>query len=289
MNTDQETIGSEFLVSPDELLKKVLTSDVVMIPSAAAEALEKVRDEDCSAGEFVEVIERDMGLVSDILSLSNSAAFGAQTKITSIQHAVARIGTKQCENLVVSACMKSLSRSVPASVAWSRDVLWEHVTQTATIARYLSNELRLPLRGEEYAAAMVHDIGRILLAAAAPEVFDTVDRLSFREEGNITQTERDIIGTDHCEIGASFARQNDFPLALVEAIEYHHNPNEQLLVRLVACADRISNHALHCGRDEPFIFDDIGESILSQSKLQIDREQLIAGAFESISRLTMEI
>ena len=282
---------TELLIDPDELRRKVLQSDVVMIPSAAAEALERVRDEECSARKFVDVIESDMGLVADILSLSNSAAFGAQTKITSIQHAVALVGTKQCENLVVTACMKALSREAPESVAWSRDVLWEHVSQTATVARFLSSELNLPLRGEEYAAAMVHDIGRILLASAAPEVFDAVDRLSFNEGLHTLPMERSLIGTDHCEIGAAFAEQNGFPAALVDVIRHHHDPEnmeaDSLLVRLVACADRISNHVLHCEPSEAFVFDDVVNSVFRRDG-DIDRDRIFAGAIESVYRIDSE-
>ena len=160
-----EVADPQLLIDATELKSRIANSkDLVMLPAAAMEAMELANDPDCSIGSFVEVIETDTGLVADILAMSNSAAYGAQTEIKSIHQAVVTIGTAQCQNLIVSSCLRALSNKLPASVEWSRDVLWRHNTSTATIARFLNKKLRLGFQGEEFSGAMIHDIGRLLIA-----------------------------------------------------------------------------------------------------------------------------
>ena len=59
-------------------------------------------------------------------------------------------------------------RKLPPDLEWTRNVLWQHSLYTATIARLLNRQLDAGFEGEEFSAAMVHDVGRLLLAAKAP-------------------------------------------------------------------------------------------------------------------------
>ncbi|MCA9212000.1 MAG: HDOD domain-containing protein [Planctomycetales bacterium] len=249
--------SSEYLIKPHELDQRITESgDLIMLPTVATEALELANDPDCSIPKFVSVIETDPSLVTDILSISNSSAYGARNEIKSIHQAVVHIGTTQCKNLIISSCVRSLSRNLPPSVAWSRDVLWKHNTQAAAIARELNRAFGLGFAGEEFSGAMLHDIGRFILAAAAPDVFDVVDRMSFCESVATIENERALIGTDHCEIGANFAQASKLPKSLTDVIRFHHNPSESeeysLLVHLVASADHLANHIMHAGETEPY-------------------------------------
>lgn len=287
---DQET--ANYLIDPDELKQRIADSgDLIMLPTVAVEAMELANDPDCSIPAFVEVIETDTSLVTDILSLSNSSVYGAKSQINSVKHAVVCIGTSQCQNLIVSSCVKALNRNLPASVEWSRDVLWQHNLQTATIARFVNKSLGLGFEGEEFSGAMIHDVGRIIIAAAAPDVFDAVDRLSFCENSNILDNERKLIGTDHCEVGAEFAASSGLPQPLADVIRFHHHPADAtsnvLLVHLIAAADHMANYLMFAGEAAGY---DVAQSpsieiLLAESKQSINADQLVAGAMQGAEEL----
>ena len=228
----------------------------MMLPAVAMEAIEMANDPECSINGFVSVIEKDTRLVSDILSLSNSSIYQLGREIKGIQHAVVVIGFGQCQNLIISSSLNSLMRKLPPAVEWARDVLWRHSFQTATIAHSLNKLLKLGFDGEEFSGAMLHDLGRLLIAAAAPDVFEIADRLSFCEYEGVLQYEHDLLGTDHCEIGAWFAESSHLPLPLVDVIRFHHTPSQAsanaLLVSLVSAADHMANHLMYAGTVEGY-------------------------------------
>ena len=112
-----------YLMDPVALMERIKSSeDLIMLPAAAAEALDLANDPDCSIPKFVEVIETDTGLVADILAMSNSAVYGARSEIKSVQQAVVTIGTKQCQNLIISSCLRALSNKLPQSGTQNRRV-----------------------------------------------------------------------------------------------------------------------------------------------------------------------
>ena len=252
---------SELLIEPDELMRRIDSyADLTMLTTVALEAIEMAGAPNCSVPELVEVIEKDPRLVTGILTLSNSVAYQTRREVKSVQHAVMLVGLSQCQNLIVSCSIQSLLTKMPSSVEWARNVIWRHSLQTATLARYFNQQLDLGFEGEEFSGAIVHDIGRLLLAAAAPDVFEVVDRMTFHEPRRILQTERALIGTDHCEMGAIVGVADKLPAALVEVIRYHHTPEEARehapLVRLVAAADEAANRLMHYGTAEGFEIED---------------------------------
>ena len=285
-----ESVSSEYLIEPDRLRQLIIESD-----DLAMEAIEMANDPDCVTADFVAVIEKDAGLVTDILSLSNSPMYQASREINGIQHAVMVVGFSQCQNLIVSSSMKSLAKKLPPSVEWARDVLWRHSSHTATIARALNKHFKLGFDGEEFSGAMVHDVGRLLIAAAAPDVFEVVDRLTFRESVEHLEIEQGLIGTDHSEIGAWFAEAGHLPHKLVDIIRHHHNPlaaeSNRELVALVSAADHMANHIMHMGRVDGYeptgnlgLQVIVGEGVTSESQQQIV-ESIMRVAEEAIDSL----
>ena len=275
-NSTLPTAETDQLTSADELKELISGSNgLTMLPAVAMQALDIANDPDFSMKEFVEVIERDPHLVTDILSLSNSSAYATQKEIRGIQHAVNLIGCGQCKNLIISSSVKALAKKLPPSVEWARNVLWSHSILTATIARSINTELKLGFEGEEFSSAMVHDLGRLLIAAAAPHVFEVVDRLTFNETAGVLENERMLMGTDHCEIGAWFAESGNLPLSLVEVIRYHHDPSDDLenslLVHLVNAADQMANYLTYAGGTQDFVVETVPslEVLFAQSSAAI--------------------
>ena len=246
------TVVSQMTVqtcSPPEKLKQALlkrSDELAMLPAVATEALELAQDPDCVASEFAGVIERDVKLATEILSLSNSVYFAASSPVVSLRQAVVRLGLRQCRNLILTSSAASLMKSMPLEQEWVREVIWQHSFRTAKVAGYINKQLRMGFEGEEFTAGLLHDFGRLLLAVAAPESFAKADPLAFVEDGQCLTAENEILGIDHCAFGAWFATHNGLPRALVASIELHHLPEthhpDGRLISLVAAADHIANH-----------------------------------------------
>src|SRR5439155_1058257 len=112
-----------------------------------------------------------------------------------------RLGMAQCQNLIVSISMQSLFRQMAPDMQAQCEVLWDHAYVTAFLCRQINRPYRLGFDGEEFAAGLLHDLGRILLLLADPECFQRADAMDFLDEGDKLERERAAIGIDHCSLG----------------------------------------------------------------------------------------
>lgn len=146
----------------------------------------------------------------------------------------------------MSSSAASLMKSMPLEQEWVREAIWQHSFRTATACHEINKTLRMGFDGEEFTAGLLHDFGRLLLAIATPDLFREADALTFEEEGEFLSGEVGVLGIDHCQFGAWFAKHNRLPRALVAAIQFHHLPEmhhpDSKLIALVAAADHIANH-----------------------------------------------
>lgn len=251
-----ESVLTENLVPPESLQRALLSKsdELSMLPAVAYEALEMAKDPDCNSRHFASVVERDVKLATDILSLANSAVFACGSPVSNLQQAIVRLGFRQCRNLILTSSAASLMKNLPLEQEWVRELLWQHSVITATTCVHLNRALGLGFSGEEFTAGLLHDLGRLLLALASAESFACVDSLDFQETGaDMLSVEQSVLGTDHCRFGAWFAQQSGLPKPLITAILYHHEPEtehpEQELTALVAASDHIANHLQVC--EEP--------------------------------------
>lgn len=235
-------------------LKNVLlarTADLSMIPEIAHEALRLASTPQCSPGQLASVIEREPTIATMLLALSNSASYACGTPVIDLRQAVIRLGFRQCKNLILASSAASLMHRMPVEQEWAREMLNHHSFTTATMAMHLNRKFRLGFEGEEYSAGLLHDFGRLLISMGAPDRFSEVDSLEFDESIDVLAKEREILGTDHCEVGAWFAKRNGIPEPLVAVVQHHHEPHleqpHQKIVALVAVADHVANHLQVCG------------------------------------------
>jgi hypothetical protein len=73
-------------------------------------------------------------------------------------------------------------------------------------------------------AALLHDIGYIVLSHGCPGELMQAQRLSIARSLPMDEAEREILGASHAEIGAYLLGVWGFPASIVEAVAYHHRP-----------------------------------------------------------------
>lgn len=218
-----------------------------MLPQVATHALELVQDPSCDVREFVAVVERDVRLAGEMLRLANSAAFTTSIKpVVSLHQAVTKLGFCQAKSVIISYAVASLMKKLPLKQEWVRSLLWQHSIATGLFALQLNRTLGLGYGGEEYTLGLIHDLGRILLAAVLPDEFSELDPLDFEETEETPSQEQAGLGISHCDVGHWFAQQNALPEAICAAIVHHHAPQNAgphaPLTALIAAADHMANH-----------------------------------------------
>ncbi len=205
--------------------------------------------EETSIDEVAEVVSSDVAMTAKLLQVVNSAYFGLNHHIADVRDAIAYLGLDAVRNVTVATeIMKSL-QSGSALVQSAIEEIHEHSLTVAHIARELMPERSKAT--DAFVAAMLHDVGQLVIAAHMPERYLEIRVVSMRSNLCLTEVENEILGASHCDIGAHLLDLWGMPYEIVEAVARHHEApylatNGMEVVHAVYIAD-----ALVAAQSEP--------------------------------------
>lgn len=153
-----------------QLLRGYLQSnqcELPTLPDLAIKISRAIDDPETTNQDVTRLIQIDPALSARVLSVVNSAAFGAMGKITSINQAAGRLGRNKVRSLVYSCLLKSIfSIEFPALKARMQS-LWQHSAEVAALAFVLGRTTPGIDPEQAMLAGLVHDIGAIAVICAA--------------------------------------------------------------------------------------------------------------------------
>jgi len=187
---------------------------------------------------LVRAIENDIGLTLAVLRRAQSVPGSAE--VTNVTDAVALLGRDE-----ITTAIASLPR---AAFPWhtSFDALLLrcrlHSLAVARAVERLGSMVR-PFDTEDLvAAALLHDIGKLLLARARPDYVPPSSARCTPEERS-RQEQREL-GVDHASLGGLLLERWGLPEGLVNAVFRHHRAKSAgEPASLVRLADMVAHHA----------------------------------------------
>jgi putative nucleotidyltransferase with HDIG domain len=229
------------------ILKRI--RDIPSLPEVVTRIMEIIGEPNTPASEIAKLISYDPGLTSKVLRMVNSAAYGFQRQISSIQHGIMILGFNTVRGLVLSASIFKMFEGQAQNNSLGHQQFWEHSMGTAVAARMLAQKFRIPDADDIFSAAMLHDIGKIVLDVYFAANYHPVLQVA-RSKGipfhgaPFYQLEEDMLGMAHTGIGNCLASKWKLPVTITEVIEYHHQPslapNCQMMVYVVALANEMA-------------------------------------------------
>jgi len=197
--------------------------DLPSLPRTYDAMTEALRSADTSLQKIARIVEQDVGISAKILQLVNSAFFGLAHSITNIEHAVIYLGINTLRSLALSVEIFRVFQPKTPLPGFSLEKLERHARLAAHIAAYLP--VPKHLADIPMVAAMLHDVGKLILAWKFPERFGKLLAKAAEEHRPLYQVEQDEYGFSHAEIGAYLLGLWGLPYLLVEAVAYHHGPS----------------------------------------------------------------
>jgi len=232
-------------MTTNEVIAKVKRLPAV---SQAALKLVSLLDQPAVSNEdVVTVLKYDDVLTAKLLRACNSPYFGFEEKIFSVEQAVLILGHQQILHMVLSLAFGgAMSTTLPGYAIEARE-LWSHSVTTAVAAEQLAKN-GLPMELEPpvaFTAGLLHDIGKLALN----QVLDADAQSAIRSRIAQSQfprnlAEREVLGTDHAEVGARLLETWRLPDEIVEAVANHHHPVSTPVPKLSAVI-HVSNGLVH--------------------------------------------
>ncbi|MGD9304215.1 MAG: HDOD domain-containing protein [Desulfobacterales bacterium] len=256
---------------PDKILEKV--SAFPSMPKAGMKLRALLSKKDVSIDEIEKILRYDPGLAANVLRLANSAYFGVPAKVTTLKHAVILLGIKRFSNIAFGACMNKIMVSAVEGYGLSPGELWLHSIAVSTTAEALAKNRKMAETNDFFTSALLHDLGKLVLGKFVKAKQPEIDSLVVKGVPFVI-AEKEVLKTDHAEIGALILSKWSFPDDLINAVRWHHCPegleNSNLHPEIVYLA----NLLCHSNGDSESVEDQLNmpdSSVLD--RLHIDSEQ----------------
>jgi putative nucleotidyltransferase with HDIG domain len=195
--------------------------------------------ETARVGELIDAVESDVALTIAVLRYANRSGTGSG--VGSIPQAV--------EVLKPSGVL-AIAGTSPVFDFFEPNGGWElkperfrvHALATQQAAEQLSRLVGWVDRDELAVAALLHDIGRLVISKLHPGHRAYFNAVSNTPEQRIKE-ERDQLGIDHALVGGVLARRWNVPQRIAVAIERHHADDADDLAAMVATADMVAHYS----------------------------------------------
>lgn len=193
-----------------------------------------------SIGDMVMAVECDPALVISVLRRVNRRSSASGGKVTSIREAVELLGP---------AAVEALAERVDVFDFFERSPTWDaaperfrlHAVAVQRAADRIAREVDHVDRDEILVAALLHDIGKLVLVQAYPGYPGRVHGDARTPEARL-RAERRELGVDHALVGGVLARRWQLPGRLASIIERHHADEDLAEIALVRLADMLAHY-----------------------------------------------
>jgi len=179
-----------------------------------------------SIQEMARLVSSDQVLSARILRLANSPSYGFY-RVATISNAMILLGVDVVKSLVLSS---SIFEIMEQSVVG----LWEHSLGAGVAANIIAKRLNLPACEEIATAALLHDIGKVIIQLKLEDDYEELLRVSAERDLFLYEVEREIIGTDHMEVGGWLAKSWFLPEKLIVPITCHHDVEATVVYQVIS-------------------------------------------------------
>jgi len=196
--------------------------------------------ETARVGEIVQAVESDVALTISVMRFANRSGVSSG--------GVA--GVPEAVDVLKPSGVLAIAGTAPSFDFFESNGGWElkperfriHALATQRAAEQIARVVGWTERDELAVAALLHDVGRLVISRLHPGYKAYLDTTARTPEQRLRE-ERDQLGIDHALVGGVLARRWSLPQRLCVAIERHHAEDAEGLAAMVTAADMVAHYA----------------------------------------------
>jgi putative nucleotidyltransferase with HDIG domain len=197
------------------------SDELPSLPEIYIKVSDLLEDEESTSKEIGQAVQTDPSLTARILKLINSAYYGMPRQVTSVAQAVSLLGRLQLKQILLGTLLAGVFNDMQIR-NFSMMNFWRHSIKTAIIARHLAMQNVNIIDHEAFfTAGLLHDIGRLVMAKAAPDELAEIDR-QVRNGGDVIKLEAELLGLTHVDVGGALMLKWDMPAVITQCVLKHH-------------------------------------------------------------------
>ncbi len=171
------------------------------------------------------IIETDPSLTAHFLRLVNTAFYApVDGRFTTVQQALVRLGVPETRKICMTFAAMKIFESPSGLVDHKK--FWKHCISTALMSQSLVASRR-PVKDKNmiFTAGLLHDMGIYILDIYFPEYYAKVREVAEKEQRQVHEVEKELLGMDHGEISSLLLAKWGLPEVIYDAVEFHHEPD----------------------------------------------------------------
>jgi signal transduction histidine kinase/HD-like signal output (HDOD) protein len=267
-------------------------------PRVAARVLPLALDPAAELDQLGELIGSDPALAVAVLRGAGTRWRGVQTP--SIRMAPHELGQHTVRTAVLNVTTETLFGEVQQG-SRARMGLWKRALAGALGAETIAVRINHPTPHEAYLAGLLHDIGKAVLLAVAPEAWSRAVERAKTHPISDAEAEQQELGVDHALAGKWFGQRNGFPQRVLDVVWLHHHAPGSLdgtgfpvgLLDIVHAADFMTDCVLE-GRSVQDAAAAMPDGLLSRLELPLDQfaamvPEIAASMKDRVARLTVDV
>jgi putative nucleotidyltransferase with HDIG domain len=208
-------------VSLDRLV--MLTGDLPSMPFIANKVMQIVSDPNAQVHELQKVIEDDQALAGRILKVANSALYARRRQIAKLTDAIVMLGFNTIRSIAVTSATRNLYLKKGKVLGLKDKLLWEHSVASGIAGRIVASKVNPVFAEEAFLWGLLHDIGKLVILQQLPDEFDKIVESVYNEGKEFVDTEKEILGFSHAEVGALIIRKWNLSERFENAVFNHHS------------------------------------------------------------------
>jgi len=194
------------------------------LPQAVTRLIAIFSRDDWEPSQVLEVVRLDPVLTGKVLGAANSAASGARVPILDLADAVLRIGPRAVVGLAIAAGARNCMSAALPQFGLGEGELWRHSVAALLAAETAGAHFGLPYSTAAATAALLHDVGKILLARFLdPDTLDYLTLARVESGRTILEAELEVLSVSHGELSALVAAHWGLPDSIVRIVHHHHD------------------------------------------------------------------
>lgn len=223
------------------------TTDLPAMPDVAQALLRLNSNPDGNINDLITIIEADPSIAAQVMRYARSAFFGYRGDINSIHQAVtAVLGYSLTVDIALGLALGK-AFNIPNSGPMGLYAFWQHSLYSAALIERIINIMprqHRPAPGLGFLSGMLHNFGVLLIAHLFKKEATMLQQIIMANpEKSTVELERQILGTDHMEIGAWLMRSWNLQAEIQVAVAEHHdelyNDVHASYAKLALLADRL--------------------------------------------------
>ena len=206
--------------SAQELVSHI--ESLASLPSVYLRIQEALDKEDCSMPEVAAIIATDPALTTRLLRVVNSALYGYGGRIDSVNRAVTILGLQNVHDLVLAMSVGNAFSNVQLQHLDMRR-FWRCSVMCGLAAREIGRRIESPNPERLLILGLLADIGHLVMYQTVPDL-----ALNAQVEADAGRPlhlcERQIVGCDHAEIGATLMEHWRLPSCFAQIVGAQIDP-----------------------------------------------------------------